>query len=76
MKKYRAAFYRNDEKRYTEFLQKVTSGEVKLHADTLYPYELVLPYIHDRFWRENKGFMRDMIPPVRCTGAILRFPRR
>ena len=60
MKKYRAAFYRNDRERYAEFLQKVSSGEVKLHADTLYPYELVLPYIHDRYWREDKGFMRDI----------------
>lgn len=60
MKKYRAAFYRNDGERYNEFLQKVVSGEVKLHADTLYPYELVLPYIHDRFWGANKSFMRDI----------------
>lgn len=60
MKKYRAAFYRNDEERYTEFLQKVSSGEAKLNADTLYPYELVLPYIHDRFWGENTSFMREI----------------
>lgn len=60
MKKYRAAFYRNDEERYTDFLQKVSSGEAKLNADTLYPYELVLPYIHDRFWGENTSFMREI----------------
>ena len=60
MKKYRAAFYRNDEKRYTEFLQKVSSGEAKLHAGTLYPYELVLPYIHDRFWGAGRSFMREI----------------
>lgn len=60
MKKYRAAFYRNDEERYTKFLQKVSSGEAKLNADTLYPYELVLPYIHDRFWGENTSFMRKI----------------
>lgn len=56
MKKYRAAFYRNDRERYTEFLQKVSSGDVKLHADTLYPYELVLPYLQ----RNTRCFMRDI----------------
>lgn len=60
IKKYRDAFIRNDRDRYMGFLQKVQSGEVKLNASTLYPYELVLPYIHDNFWRENEGFMRPI----------------
>ena len=45
MLKYRAAFYRNDKDRYTEFLSKVTRGEVKLNASTVAPYQLVDPYL-------------------------------
>lgn len=45
MFKYRAAFARNDGKRYGDFLNKVVKGESKLHADTLYPYELVDRYL-------------------------------
>ena len=60
LKKYRDAFYRNDRERYSEFLSRVQSGEVKLNASTLYPYELVLPYIHNRFWTQKTGFMRDI----------------
>ena len=55
MKKYHDAFFRNDRERYVEFLNKVSSGEVKLNAEVLYPYELILPYIG----RYN-GFMRSI----------------
>ena len=47
MYKYRKAFMRNDAERYNDFIGKVSSGEVRLHADTLAPYELVEPYIND-----------------------------
>lgn len=60
MKKYRDAFYRNDRERYTEFLGKVQKGEVKLNAATLYPYELVLPYIGNHLWTRDNGFMREI----------------
>lgn len=58
MFKYRAAFCRNDRERYGEFLKKVQRGEATLHAGTLAPYELVEPYIDDRFWTKETGFMR------------------
>ena len=45
MFKYRKAFLRNDKERYTEFLEKVERGEATLHADTVYPYELVEPFL-------------------------------
>ena len=41
MFKYRNAFIRNDGERYGEYLKKVNSGEAKLHADRLYPYDIV-----------------------------------
>ena len=45
MFKYRKAFLRNDGERYRQFMNKVTRGEAKLHADNVSPYELVAPYL-------------------------------
>ena len=58
MFKYRKAFYRNDGERYGEFLNKVSRGEVQMHADTLMPYELVEPYLHYSW--ASRSFMRDI----------------
>ena len=44
MYKYRKAFIRNDGERYSQFLDKVTTGEAKLHARTLMPYEIITPF--------------------------------
>lgn len=41
MFKYRAAFIRHDEERYRAFLNNVLSGQEKMHASTLYPYDIV-----------------------------------
>lgn len=42
---YRDAFKRHDEERFVGYLEKVTSGEEKIHAGALYPYDLVKKYI-------------------------------
>ena len=61
MYKYRKAFMRNDAERYNDFIGKVSSGEVRLHADTLAPYELVEPYINDNAYTANsRSFMRQI----------------
>ena len=61
MYKYRKAFMRNDAERYNAFISKVSSGEVRLHADTLAPYELVEPYINDNAYTANsRSFMRQI----------------
>ena len=41
MFKYRKAFIRNDGERYRTFLGAVERGEAILHADLLYPYDIV-----------------------------------
>ncbi len=41
MFKYRKAFIRNDNTRYTDYLQSVQKGDVKLNTSALYPYEIV-----------------------------------
>lgn len=45
MYKYRAAFVRNDEARYHEFLNRVEKGEAKMHTGTLTPYEVIAPIL-------------------------------
>ncbi len=50
MYKYRKAFIRNDGERYSQYLDKVSTGETKLHASTLMPYEIITP-----FFRRNVG---------------------
>ena len=41
MFKYRGAFIRNDNERYTEYLSRVNRGEAKMNADRLFPYDIV-----------------------------------
>ena len=41
---YNKAFLRNDEERRREFLGAVKKGEAKMHADTLYPHDIVYQY--------------------------------
>lgn len=48
MYKYRMAFLRNDKERYGEFLESVSRGEATLHTDTLMPYEIITPILHNR----------------------------
>ena len=50
MFKYKGAFYRNDNERYKKYLEDLSSGKVKMNANTLYPYEVIrrLEY-DDRF---------------------------
>ena len=39
--KYRKAFLRNDAKRYSDFIKRVKSGEVKMNTSNLLPYDIV-----------------------------------
>ena len=59
--KYRKAFLRNDGERYGSFISRVNSGEAKLHADTLAPYELVEPYLNiNHFTASSRSFMKPV----------------
>ena len=46
MNNYRNAFLRNDKERFGEYLQKVNSGEEKINASVLYPYDIVEKYLY------------------------------
>ncbi len=56
MFKYRGAFIRNDSERYSKFISDVSSDKANLHADTLYPYELIAPFLNGRY----DSFMREV----------------
>ena len=65
--KYRAAFLKNDTDRYNTFISRVNSGEVKLHADNIYPYELVEPYLDTGWTWSGNCFMKDITPEEKRT---------
>lgn len=52
--KYRQAFARNMEEKYVDFIDKVNSGEVKMNASNVLPYEIVKGYIEDAGWGNPK----------------------
>ena len=60
MYKYRAAFLRNDGERFEAFLRSVEKGEAKLHADNVYPYELVDPLLSWQFRCGGFNYMRKL----------------
>ncbi len=45
MKVYRNAFMKHDAKGFTRYLNSVEKGEEKIHAGTLYPYDIVGTYL-------------------------------
>ncbi len=44
MNRYRVAFWRNDKERFGAYMEQVKSGEKKIRAGTLYPYDIVQKY--------------------------------
>ena len=46
MNNYRRAFMRNDEQRFSAFLNNVKEGKEKINASVLYPYDIVEKYLY------------------------------
>ncbi len=61
MFKYRKAFLRNDNERYTDYISKVEKGEAKLNASTLAPYELVEPYMSNYNMKKLSKKEKDVL---------------
>ena len=78
MFKYRKAFLRNDAERYGAFMQRVSTGEVKLNTGALYPYEIIEKAFHcddaerlslDATWRALAGYTQDENALVVADGS-------
>ena len=50
MLKYRVAFDRHDGERFRKYLDSVNAGNKKIHAGTLFPYEVLRPFFNKNSW--------------------------
>lgn len=69
MKLYGNAFSKHDEERYKEFLNKVNTGEAKINASTLYPYDLIREYRNSKSYYVN--WSEEENPTVEALWANL-----
>ena len=53
MKRYRSAFARHDNVRFSNYLSGVVKGTRKINASTMYPYDLVQPYLTPRMRKDE-----------------------
>lgn len=56
---YRKAFYRNDEERYTDFLNALSKGTVKVNSSTLYPSDIVEKILGNSWYNSPKLTQSD-----------------
>ena len=70
---YRNAFRRHDEKRFNQYLSKALEGKEKIHAETLYPYDLVEKILYGRRWDETLEAQWRQLPDyvAQETNAIV-----
>ncbi len=61
MLKYRQAFERQDEESFFGYLTDVASGDRKMHADTLFPYEILRPYFNGGYWSRTSARGQDTL---------------
>ena len=68
MKIYSKAFKKHDECSFGKYLEKVKSGEAKIHSDTLYPYDIVDKYLNglvadyetlEELWKHLPNYFED-----------------
>lgn len=48
--KYKDAFKKHDEDRYTKYIEKVKNGEAKINASTLFMYDIIHKYRKSRYY--------------------------
>lgn len=58
MHKYNQAFLRNDEERFNTYLEDVKKRKTTVHADTLYPYQIVHPFYQGTLSQAQKDLMQ------------------
>ncbi len=69
MLNYRNAFSKHDEARFQEYLVKLSAGESKINASTLYPYDLIEKYLRFGLW--DTASLTQMDPVVEAQWNAL-----
>ena len=54
MLKYRDAFNRQDHDRFSSYLADVLTDEKQIHCETLYPYDIIRPFMDSDCWYQPK----------------------
>ena len=72
MLKYRGAFKRSDGDRFGKYLRGVREGAKKLHADTLFPYEVLRPFFRGFSWSQSDPSGMDALEQLwnHLPGAV------
>lgn len=82
MLKYRSAFDRHDTGRFREYLEDVSAGRNRIHAGTLFPYEVLRPFFRvkgacgmdvlERLWKYLPGAVgnANAISVVDVSGSM------
>ena len=71
MLNYRNAFTKHDEARFQDYISKLSTGETKVNASTLYPYDLVEKYLISNPWGIRLSNLIDMDPIVEAQWKTL-----
>jgi hypothetical protein len=85
MNKYRKAFYRNDEYRFTKYIDSVTKGTKKINANVIFPHTLVRALYNgenkkavEAQWNSLPNYMEgsnDRILPICDTSGSMLSPQ-
>ena len=72
MLKYRAAFDRQDGKRFGKYLNNVSAGNKKIHTGTLFPYEVLRPFFGRRYYWNHTAQGIDVLEQLwnHLSGAV------
>lgn len=61
MLNYRNAFSKHDETRFQDYISKLSTGETKINASTLYPYDLIEKYVKCTGWSLSLSIHMDPV---------------
>jgi hypothetical protein len=79
--RYQNAFIKNDSERYLDYKEKLISGETKVNASTLYPYDIIKSLenngdvvVSEKQWESLPNYMEDsderILPVVDVSGSM------
>jgi len=83
MNRYRTAFHKQDGERFTQYIEKVTSGEEKINAGAIFPYQLYEAWSLERCidagidaqWNWLPDYLKDsekqILPVCDVSGSMM-----